>query len=117
MKGICNTGFRISNANRLVNLRCKKQWLGDVIAADRYRKLHPDVGLDFEFVDANHYTEILNIMMAGDELPDIWLTKADLIPILADEGLILPAGSFVQSDPEWKDAYKDESPVSHPVSP
>lgn len=77
-------------------------------AEERFLKEHPDIDLDLEFVDSSHYSEVLNIMMAGNELPDIWVTKADLIPALADEGLILPAGSYVQSDPVWQDAYKED---------
>ena len=77
-------------------------------AEERFLKENLGIDLDLEFVDSGHYSEILTIMMAGNELPDIWLTKADLIPTLADEGLILPAGSYVQSDPGWQNEYKED---------
>lgn len=77
-------------------------------AAKRFQNDYPDIDMDFEFVASTNYSEILNIMMAGNELPDIWLTKADLIPTLADEGLILPAGNYVQEDPAWLDMYEDD---------
>lgn len=77
-------------------------------AAKRFQNDYPDIDMDFEFVASTNYSEILNIMMAGNELPDIWLTKADLIPTLADEGLILPAGNYVQEDPDWLDKYAED---------
>ena len=55
-------------------------------AEEAFRQDHPEVDLDLEFVDSGHYSEILNIMMAGGELPDIWLTKADKEHYEGDDG-------------------------------
>ena len=43
--------------------------------------------------------------MAGDELPDVWLTKGDMLPTFADAGSIQAADQYIKEDAEWADSY------------
>ena len=66
---------------------------------------NPDVEIDFQFTDSDNYQEKLTALMAGDELPDVWLTKGDMLPTFADAGSIQAADQYIKEDAEWADSY------------
>ena len=68
---------------------------------------NPNVEIDFQFTDSNNYQEKLTALMAGDELPDIWLTKGDMLPTFADAGVIQAADQYISADEDWAGAYVD----------
>lgn len=74
-------------------------------AANKFMEENPNVEIDFQFTDANNYQEKLTALMAGDELPDIWLTKGDMLPTFADAGVIQAADQYISADDAWAGAY------------
>ncbi|MGB4661696.1 MAG: extracellular solute-binding protein, partial [Mobilitalea sp.] len=57
-------------------------------AADKFTTANAGVTIDYQFTDSDNYEEKLTTLMAGDELPDVFLTKGDMLSTLADAGLI-----------------------------
>lgn len=57
-------------------------------AANKFMEENPNVNIEFVFTDSNNYQEKLTTLMAGDELPDVWLSKGDMLPTFADAGKI-----------------------------
>lgn len=76
-------------------------------AAHKFMEENPNVEIDFQFTDANNYQEKLTALMAGDELPDIWLTKGDMLPTFADAEVIQAADQYISADEDWAGAYVD----------
>jgi raffinose/stachyose/melibiose transport system substrate-binding protein len=74
-------------------------------AANKFMEENPNVEIEFIFTDSNNYQEKLTTLMAGDELPDVWLTKGDMLPTFADAGAIQAADQYIAEDAEWADAY------------
>lgn len=74
-------------------------------AANKFMEENPNVKIDFVFTDANNYQEKLTTLMAGEELPDVWLTKGDMLPTFADADLIQAADQYISADTEWADSY------------
>lgn len=76
-------------------------------AANKFMEENPDVNIEFVFTDSNNYQEKLTTLMAGDELPDVWLSKGDMLPTFADAGVIQAADQYISADSEWAGAYVD----------
>lgn len=76
-------------------------------AAHKFMEENPNVEIDFQFADSNNYQEKLTALMAGDELPDIWLTKGDMLPTFADAEVIQAADQYISADEDWAAAYVD----------
>lgn len=76
-------------------------------AANTFSEENPDVTIDYQFTDSDNYQEKLTTLMAGDELPDVFLTKGDMLGTLADAGMIQPLDQYIQADAEWAAAYAD----------
>ena len=76
-------------------------------AAHKFMEENPNVEIDFQFTDSNNYQEKLTALMAGDELPDIWLTKGDMLPTFADAEVIQAADQYISADEDWAAAYVD----------
>ena len=76
-------------------------------AAHKFMEETPNVEIDFQFTDSNNYQEKLTALMAGDELPDIWLTKGDMLPTFADAEVIQAADQYISADEDWAAAYVD----------
>ena len=74
-------------------------------AANQFMEENPNVEIDFVFTDSNNYQEKLTTLMAGDELPDVWLTKGDMLPTFADAGMIQAADQYIEKDSEWAASY------------
>lgn len=74
-------------------------------AVEKFQAANPDVEIDFQFTDSDNYQEKLTALMAGDELPDVWLTKGDMLPTFADAGSIQAADQYIKEDAEWADSY------------
>lgn len=74
-------------------------------AVEKFQEANPDVEIEFIFTDSNNYQEKLTTLMAGDELPNVWLTKGDMLPTFADAGLIQAADQYISADEEWANAY------------
>lgn len=74
-------------------------------AANKFMEENPDVNIEFIFTDSDNYQEKLTTLMAGDELPNVWLSKGDMLPTFADAGAIQAADQYISADPEWADAY------------
>lgn len=76
-------------------------------AADKFTAANSGVTIDFQFTDSDNYEEKLTTLMAGDELPDVFLTKGDMLGTLADAGLIQSLDQYIQADAEWAASYAD----------
>ena len=76
-------------------------------AANAFSEENPNVTIDYQFTDSDNYQEKLTTLMAGDELPDVFLTKGDMLGTLADAGMIQPLDQYIQADAEWAAAYSD----------
>lgn len=76
-------------------------------AANKFAEANPGVTVNYQFTDSDNYEEKLTTLMAGDELPDVFLTKGDMLGTLADAGLIQPLDQYVQADAEWAASYAD----------
>ena len=76
-------------------------------AAKKFEAENPDVKINYIFTDANNYQEKLTTMMAGDELADVWLTKGDMLPTFADNGLIQSTQDAIAADADWSSSYLD----------
>ena len=74
-------------------------------AANKFQEENQDVKINFQFTDSNNYQEKLTTLMAGDELPDVWLTKGDMLPTFADGELIQAADQYISKDADWKGSY------------
>lgn len=74
-------------------------------AANKFMDENPDVNIEFIFTDSDNYQEKLTTLMAGDELPDVWLSKGDMLPTFADAGAIQAADQYISADSEWANAY------------
>ncbi len=74
-------------------------------AAKKFMQENPNVKIDMTFADANNYQEKLTTLMAGNELPDVWLTKGDMLPTFADGGLIQSADQYISADSDWLNSY------------
>jgi raffinose/stachyose/melibiose transport system substrate-binding protein len=75
--------------------------------ANKFTAANANVTIDYQFTDANDYEEKLTTLMAGDELPDVFLTKGDMLGTLADAGLIQPLDQYIQADADWAASYVD----------
>ena len=76
-------------------------------AANKFKEEHPNVKIDYSFTDSNDYEEKLTTLMAGDELPDVWLTKGDMLSTFADGDLIQSADQYISADSDWENCYVD----------
>lgn len=74
-------------------------------AANKFMEENPNVNIEFVFTDSNNYQEKLTTLMAGDELPDVWLSKGDMLPTFADAGKIQAADQYISADSDWANAY------------
>ena len=75
--------------------------------ANKFTAANTGVKIDYQFTDANDYEEKLTTLMAGDELPDVFLTKGDMLGTLADAGLIQSLDQYVKADADWAASYAD----------
>ncbi len=76
-------------------------------AANTFKEANPNVSIEYQFTDSNNYEEKLTTLMAGEELPDVFLTKGDMLGTLADAGLIQSLDQYVQADAEWAASYAE----------
>ena len=74
-------------------------------AANKFMEENPNVEIEMIFTDHDNYQEKLTALMAGDELPNVWLTKGDMLPTFADAGIIQPIDELM--DEEWAAEYVD----------
>jgi ABC-type sugar transport system, periplasmic component len=75
--------------------------------AKSFQTANPGVKIDFQFTDSDNYEEKLTTLMAGNELPDVFLTKGDMLATLADAGLIESLDQYISADSEWAASYVD----------
>lgn len=76
-------------------------------AANAFKEANPNVSIEYQFTDSDNYEEKLTTLMAGEELPDVFLTKGDMLGTLADAGLIQPLDQYVQADADWAASYAE----------
>ncbi len=76
-------------------------------AANTFQDANPKTSIDYLFTDSDHYEEKLTTLMAGDELPDVFLTKGDMLGTLVDAGLIQSLDQYIQADAGWADSYAE----------
>ncbi len=76
-------------------------------AAKKFEEENPNVKINYMFTDSNNYQEKMTTLMAGNELPEVWLTKGDMLPTFADAEMIQPMDQYINADPSWASAYVD----------
>lgn len=76
-------------------------------AANAFKEANPNVSIEYQFTDSDNYEEKLTTLMAGEELPDVFLTKGDMLGTLADAGLIQSLDQYVQADADWAASYAE----------
>ena len=74
-------------------------------AAKAFEAANPDVKINYEFIAHDDYEAYITTMMSGDSLPDVYLTKGDLVSTLADAEAIYPAEDLVKEDADWYAQY------------
>ena len=74
-------------------------------AVKAFQEANPDVKINFEFIAHDDYEANLSRLIAGDSLPDVFLTKGDLVGMLADGGKIYAAEELVKEDADWYGQY------------
>lgn len=74
-------------------------------AAKAFQEANPDVKINYEFIAHDDYEAHISQLMAGESLPDVFLTKGDLVSMLADADMIYPAEELVQADADWYAQY------------
>lgn len=75
------------------------------IMAKKFMEENPGVTITTEYVAHDDYETKLKTLIAGDSLPDIFLTKGDNLPTLVEGEMILPVLDEIQKDQEWYDSY------------
>ena len=71
-----------------------------------YIKKHPDVTVSDEFIQHDNYQVKLKTMIASQQLPDVYLSKPDLFPLLRENGLIMPLTDAINTDSSFKSMFK-----------
>lgn len=74
-------------------------------AANAFMAANPDVKVNYQFIAHDDYEAYITTQMAGDSLPELFLTKGDLISIMADADLIYPAEAMVKENADWYGRY------------
>ncbi len=74
-------------------------------AAKKFEEENPNVKINYMFTDSNNYQEKMTTLMAGNELPEVWLTKGDMLPTFADADMIQPMDQYINADPDWAASY------------
>lgn len=74
-------------------------------ALDRLTKEHPEITIDQEKVaDEAEYTKV-KTLAAGNELPDMFVARGDLLDMLVSSDLIGSIDEELNADPAWKDQF------------
>ena len=75
------------------------------IMANKFMEENPDVIINTEYVAHDDYETKLKTLIAGDSLPDVFLTKGDNLPTLVEGEMILPVLDDIKSVPGWYESY------------
>lgn len=76
-------------------------------AYNAFKAANPDVVIHDEFIAHDDYETYITQLMAGDSLPDVFLTKGDLVSTLAEADVIYPAEDLIKEDADWYAQYVD----------
>ncbi len=71
-----------------------------------YRAKNPNVTVSDEFIQHDNYEMKLKTMVATQSLPDVYLSKPDLFPVLKENGLITSIDAILKADSNFTSAYK-----------
>lgn len=77
------------------------------IMANKFMEENPGVTIHTEYVAHDDYETKLRTLIAGDSLPDVFMTKGDNLPTLVEGDMILPVLDEIKTDQEWYDSYVD----------
>ena len=82
---------------------------GTAVAFDKayqeYVAANPNVEVNATYVAHDDYETNLKVLVTGDELPDLFLCKGDMLASLASAGKIVPVADLM--DDAWKAEYLD----------
>lgn len=68
---------------------------------------HPNVVLDQESVSNADLATKVQTLAAGDELPDIFMVKGQMVETFVENGKMYPINDMLDSNTEWKDNFKE----------
>jgi len=71
-----------------------------------FRSKNPGITVSDEFIQHDNYEMKLKTMVATQSLPDVFLAKPDLFPVLRENGLILSVDDILSADSKFASAYK-----------
>ena len=67
---------------------------------------HPNVNIETEVMPNETYKEKIRIMLGGTDMPDLFFTwDGEWVKKFADNGVIMDLTSFLDADPEFRDAF------------
>ncbi len=72
-----------------------------------FRKAHPAVTVNYQFIQHDNYELKLKTMAASKTLPDVYISKPDLFPLLKENGIIASMSGMLSADAAFKGKYKD----------
>lgn len=73
---------------------------------NRYMEQNPNVKIEMQAVANEPYKEKLRVMLAGDDVPDLFFTwDGDYIARFAEAGVIMNLDEMLAADPEFKDSF------------
>lgn len=67
---------------------------------------YPNVTLEEEVIPPDTYEVKMKTYAAGNQLPDIFMVKGTMVPILAKENQIIPVTEMIDGHPDWKPSIK-----------
>jgi len=71
-----------------------------------FRSKNSGITVSDEFIQHDNYEMKLKTMVATQSLPDVYLAKPDLFPVLRENGLISPIDDILSDDADFSSAYK-----------
>jgi len=76
---------------------------------EQYKKAHPEAVINAQFIQHDNYEMKLKTMVASKSLPDVYISKPDLFPLLRENKLITGIGAALKADAAYMATYKDSA--------
>ena len=99
-------------ADEKVTIRFAHQWAEENrlpywnALVEGYMAEHPNVNIETEVMPNETYKEKIRIMLGGTDMPDLFFTwDGEWVKKFADNGVIMDLTSFLDADPEFRDAF------------
>lgn len=72
-----------------------------------FQERHPEVDYSEEVLAHDAYEIKMKTYVAANQLPDLFMVKGTMIPILVESGQIRPIDDLIDKYPDWRPSIKD----------